>query len=213
MAEAPFLLGEDLEVIDRLNDVRITLNLPGRFVLASRRTPDGKRREFSCRVVNMTCYALSLATPVTAEPGGRVIAHVPEFGKLEGPIIRVLDGGFIMELIMPRSARYKLAAKIEWYDKRKHQDTEDYRASARIIPRNPYSTLVLADGTTTDCLVKDVSATGVAVHADLIPEIGSPVAVGKAVGRVVRHFSDGFAVQFAQPQDPQTVEDLIARFS
>ena len=96
---------------------------------------------------------------------------------------------------MPKRERYKLAAKIEWYEKRKHQDIEDHRANARIIPRNPHSTLVLADGTTTDCLVKDVSATGVAVHADLMPEIGTPVAVGKAVGRVVRHFSDGFAVR------------------
>jgi hypothetical protein len=212
MAEAPFQL-DDLELVERRTDVRIVLNLPGHFALASRRTVDGKRREFPCRVVHMTCHALSLATPVTAELGGRVIAHVPEFGKLEGPIIRVLDGGFIMELIMPKNERYELAAKIEWYDKRKNHDIEDSRRSARIIPRNPYSTLVLADGTTTDCLVKDVSTTGVAIHADLMPEIGSPVAVGKVVGRVVRRFSDGFAVHFIQEQDPEAVENLIARLS
>ena len=81
----------------------------------------------------------------------------------------------------------------------------------RIIPRNPYSTLVLADGTTTECLVKDVSASGIAVSADIVPPIGTAVAVGKVVGRVVRHFEDGFAVQFAQLQELDTVEELIAR--
>ena len=59
----------------------------------------------------------------------------------------------------------------------------------------------MADGTTTECVVMDVSASGIAVSADLIPDIGTPVAVGKVVGRVVRHFNDGFAVQFAQLQD------------
>ena len=70
---------------------------------------------------------------------------------------------------------------------------------------------MFGDGTTVECLVKDVSASGVAVCADLVPQVGTPVAVGKVVGRVVRHFSDGYAVQFVQVQDPQTIEALIAR--
>jgi hypothetical protein len=122
-----------------------------------------------------------------------------------------MDGGFVMDIIAPKHERIKLAAKIEWYEKHKNHDIEDHRRSVRIIPKNPYSTLVLADGTTTDCLVKDVSASGIAVSADLSPPIGTPVAVGKVVGRVVRHFNDGFAVQFAQLQDLATVEDLISR--
>ncbi len=212
MAQAPLTFDDDIDVVERRTDIRIVLSLPGRFTLASRRDVEGERREFPCRIVNLSCHALGLVTPITAEVGERVIAYVDEFGKFEGRIMRKLDGGFVIELIMPKSERHKLAAKIEWFDKHKNFDVENNRKHARIIPRNPYSTLVLADGTTTDCLVKDVSATGVAVHADLVPEIGMPVAVGKVVGRVVRRFSDGFAVQFTQAQDPQSVENLIARF-
>jgi len=213
MSQAPLQLDDDIEAVERRTDVRIILSLPGRFTLASRRDIEGERREFPCRIVNLTCHALGLVTPVIGEIGERVIVYIDEFGKFEGRIMRKLDGGFVMELVMPRSERLSLAAKIEWFDKHKNFDVVDHRKHARIIPRNPYSTLVLACGTTTECLVRDLSATGVAVHADLIPDIGTPVAVGKVIGRVVRQFGDGFAVQFMQPQDPQSVESLIARFS
>jgi hypothetical protein len=208
MANAPLL--DDLEIVDRRPDVRIVLSLPGRFTLASRRDMEGQRREFPCRVINMSCHAVTLATPVTGSVGERVIALVDQFGKLEGPIMRAMDGGFVMEIIAPKRERRRLAAKIEWYERHKNHDTEDHREHVRIIPRNPYSTLVLADGTTTECLVMDVSVSGIAVSADVTPDIGTPVAVGKVVGRVVRHFEDGFAVQFAQLQEPDTVESLIA---
>ena len=124
--------------------------------------------------------------------------------------MRVMDGGFVMEIIAPKRGRRRLAAKIEWYEKHKNHDADDHREYVRIIPRNPYSTLVLADGTKTECLVMDVSASGIAVSADVVPDIGTPVAVGKVIGRVVRHFEDGFAVQFAQLQEPDAVESLIA---
>ncbi len=210
MANAPLLLDDDLEIVDRHTDVRIVLSLPGRFTLASRRDMEGQRREFPCRVINMSCHAVTLATPVTGSVGERVIALVDKFGKLEGPIIRVMDGGFVLEIIAPKRERRRLAAKIEWYERHKNHDVDDHREHVRIIPRNPYSTLVLADGTTTECLVMDVSVSGIAVSADVVPDIGTPVAVGKVVGRVVRHFNDGFAVQFAQLQEQDAIEDLIA---
>jgi len=211
MANAPLQLGNDLEAVDRPSDVRIVLSVPGRFSLASRRDMGGQRREFPCRVVSMSCYSIALATPVSGEKGERVIAHVDHFGKLQGRIVNSLEGGFVMEIVASRVERHRLAAKIEWYEKSKHHEVENLRDHVRLIPKNPYSTLVLADGTTTECLVMDVSASGVAVCADLVPEIGTPVAVGKVVGRVVRRFNDGFAVRFTELQDPQTVEALIGR--
>ncbi len=211
MSHLPSALDQDFEVIERRTDVRIVLSLPGRFILASRRLMGGERREFPCRLLNMSCHAIGLMTPVSAELGERVIAHIDEFGRFEGPIIRQLEGGFIIQLIMPKSDRIQLAARIEWYDKYKNHDVTNLRGHTRIVPRSPHSTIVLADGTTMDCLVKDVSASGVAVYSDVIPPLGTPVAVGQIVGRVVRTFTEGFAVRFIKEQDPQTVDALIAR--
>jgi hypothetical protein len=117
----------------------------------------------------------------------------------------------VIEIIAPRQERYRLGTKIEWYEKFKNHDVPNQRQHLRIMPKDPYSTLVMADGTTTDCIVLDVSASGVAVSADIIPVIGTPLAVGKVVGRVVRHFRDGFAVHFAQLQELEAIERLIAR--
>lgn len=213
MIATPESLEDDFQVVERRTDVRIVLSVPGRFSLASRRDMIGERREFPCRIVNLSCHAMALATSVTGSPGERVIANIDYFGKFEGPIIRAMDGGFIMEIITPKRDRLRLASKIEWYERHKNHDAHDQRAHLRIIPRNPYSTLVLGDGTTIDCIVQDVSASGIAVLADVIPELRTPVAVGKIVGRVVRHFPDGFAVQFIQVQEPDAVEALIGRLS
>jgi hypothetical protein len=54
-----------------------------------------------------------------------------------------------------------------------------------------------------------MSISGAAVSADISPAIGTPLAVGKIVGRVVRHFVGGFAVQFVELQDLETLEQRI----
>lgn len=213
MANAPLLLGGDILAVERRGDARIVLSVPGRFMLASRRDMEGERREFPCRIVNMSAHAVALATSVPGEIGERAIVHVEQFGKLEGWIVRLFNGGFLVEISATKNERATLAAKIEWYEKHKNHDAENQRKNGRIVPKDPCSTLIFADGTTTECLVKDVSATGAAVSSDLIPEIGTPVAVGKIVGRVVRKFKDGFAVHFTEKQDPESVERLIAKIS
>ena len=43
------------------------------------------------------------------------------------------------------------------------------------------------------------------------PAIGAPLAVGRSVGRVVRHFAEGFAVKFERPVDRDYLEHLIIK--
>jgi hypothetical protein len=50
----------------------------------------------------------------------------------------------------------------------------------------------------------------VAVSADLYPEIGTPLAVGKMIGRVVRRFAEGFAIEFLGREDLSDVERRLA---
>ena len=54
-----------------------------------------------------------------------------------------------------------------------------------------------------------MSVSGAAVSADLEPEIGEPLAVGKVVCRVVRRLEVGFAVQFVNEQNVETVEEML----
>jgi len=152
---------------------------------------------------------MTLVVPVNGAIGERVITHSDEFGKLEGLITRVLDRGFIMTITATDEERAKLADKIDWYEKIKNYDLSDGRTHKRIIPKDPHSTLLFGDDSRVDCFVIDMSVSGVAVSADIKPEIGTPLAVGTIVGRVVRHRADGFAVQFIELQDLDCLEQKI----
>jgi hypothetical protein len=57
--------------------------------------------------------------------------------------------------------------------------------------------------------VIDVSPSGVAVSADIEPEIGTRLAVGRAVGYVVRRFNEGFAVKFDRLHELDYLEQII----
>ena len=56
-----------------------------------------------------------------------------------------------------------------------------------------------------------MSASGVAVSAEVQPPIGMPLAVGACVGRVVRLLPDGFAVKFIEEQKRNDLERLVMR--
>jgi hypothetical protein len=60
------------------------------------------------------------------------------------------------------------------------------------------------------CFVIDISQSGVAVSAEIWPELGTPMAIGKLVGRVVRYLDVGFALRFMQLQELEQLEILMA---
>jgi len=197
---------DDIVFIERRREPRIIVSVPGRYALASRRDTRGNRREWACRIVNISFRSITLVVPVNGAIGDWLFACCDEFGKLEGSITRVLHGGFVMTIVATDEERHKLAAKIERYEKIKNHDLPNCRKQKRIVPKNPRSTLYLGDDSQLECFVIDFSTSGVAVSADIKPKIGTPLAVGTLVGRVVRHFATGFAVQFIQLQDLDGLE-------
>jgi hypothetical protein len=194
---------------ERRVDIRVITNIAGRYLLGSRRDERGNRREFACRALNMSVRAMLLAAPVGGPPGERVIVHFDQFGRLEGSIIRVLSRGFVMSITASEEDRVKLAGKIAWLENFKNHDTHEARRYERIVPRNPYSRVTLADGRTETCFIIDMSPSGVAVSADMRPEIGTVLAVGRVIGRVRRHLSEGFAVEFINVQDVDALPALL----
>lgn len=102
----------DLMVVERRQDVRIMVSIPGKYSLTSRRDAHGNRREFACRVVNMSAQAIVLAAPVSGPVGERVIVRLDRFGRLEGTIARIMERGFVLNLTLTQDERDKLAGKI-----------------------------------------------------------------------------------------------------
>ncbi|MGH6674221.1 MAG: hypothetical protein ACRECV_19925 [Xanthobacteraceae bacterium] len=153
--------------------------------------------------------AIALVTTIQAKRGERVIAKFDRLGKLDGVVMREMERGFVMSVRATREEREKLADRIEWLEKHKNHDVSDRRGDDRIVPKNPFSRMILPDGSGEACLVLDFSATGAAVSADTVPPVGMVLAIGLLVCRVVRHFNGGFAVRYVQQEDPSTVEAMV----
>jgi hypothetical protein len=202
----------EVPAYERRDDVRVLVNLPGRYMLASRRNLKGDRCEFACRIVNVSLEGMALAAPVPGPIGERVIVYSEQLGRLHGPIMCLMTNGFVISIAASEQTREKLAGKLDWLAKQKDApDLRDSRRHARVVPKNPMATLLLADGSMISCLVMDFSDSGVAVSADLYPKLGTPLAVGKMVGRVVRRFAEGFAVEFTEKTPLVEVERRLAR--
>ena len=199
----------DIPIVECRRDPTIIVSIPARYAFAKRCDTNGNPRELACRVVNISLRSITLVVPVNGAMGDWIFAYCDEFGKLEGSITRALRGGFVMTIAATDEELAKLAAKIEWHHKHKYHDLPDSRRHKRIVPNDPRSTLFFADNSRRKCFIIDISASGVAVSAEIKPDIGTPLAVGKIVGRVVRHFPTGFAVQFIQLQNLDSLEQKI----
>ena len=193
------------------HDVRFIGAVAGRYALPERRSgEDGKVSVYACRLCSISTRVAVVVGPVIGREGEIVTAHFDEFGILRGKINRKLPSGFVLDLLLNDADRNKLGGKIIWQKKRVHDQVPDKREHKRILPRDPRTLLTLADGTQVPCFVIDISQYGIAVSADIWPSIGTPMAIGKLVGRVVRHLDVGFALQFVQLQDLSQLESLMA---
>jgi hypothetical protein len=187
---------------DRRRFQRVKVHLLGRYMLQD-------RREFPCQVINMSPGGLALLAQGIGAVGERVVAYLDHIGRVEGKITRIIDNGFAMTVSATPRKRDKLAAQLTWLANRKILNLPEDRRHDRIVPRNPIARLTLADGRVMNCRIIDLSLSGAAVSAEFRPEAGSQLMLGTVQGQVVRHLEEGFAIEFAHAQLPETVEDSV----
>ena len=194
----------------RSRDVRfIGGAVTGRYLLASRRRYASSAQVFACRLQSISPQTLVVSAPVLGECGEELTIHLHPFGILTGHIDRLVDGGFAAAINASDAQRIRLAKRIEWYKRRTYQGIEDKRRHKRFMPRDPRSLLIMGDGRIIECLIIDLSSSGAAVSADIRPAIGTPLAIGKAVARVVRPLDVGFAVRFVDEIAFERIEDML----
>jgi hypothetical protein len=201
-----------VSVKEFLGQQAVNVAVGGHYTLANWFDAQGKPRTFACRTSRVSPFRMMVAVPVVGRIGDRITSYFGDFGKLDGQISDITASSFLLELAMTTSMREKLATKLSWLDKKqKDPAVRDSRTHSRIIPASSHSTLTFADGSTRSCFIIDMSASGVAVSADVQPQIGMPLAVGTCVGRVVRLLPHGFAVKFVEQQNRNELDRLIVR--
>ncbi|WP_075996364.1 PilZ domain-containing protein [Salaquimonas pukyongi] len=183
---------------------RVDLTLFGRFMLEN-------RQEYPCQVLNMSPGSAALIAPVSGSVGERVIAYVDHVGRLEGKILRLLEGGFAMSVNATERKRDKLAAKLTWLANRHELNLPEDRRHERISPRNAAGIIKLEDGRVYQARIIDLSLSGAALELNVKPAIGTVLWLGRMRGRVVRHFDEGVAIEFAIVQTRDSLEEYLGR--
>ena len=177
---------------------RVKVSVLGRYMLAD-------RREFPCQVLAMSPGDAMVVAPVAGTVGEKVIAYLDHLGRIEGSVVSLIEGGFEMEVSASARKRDKMAAQLTWLANKDALNLPEDRRHERVVPDNRHSTVVLDDGRRYNCKIIDISLSGAAIELAVRPAMGTPVTLGRMRARVVRHFPDGVAVEFASAQEMLTV--------
>ena len=177
---------------------RVKVSVLGRYMLAD-------RREFPCQVLEMSPGEAMMIAPVSGAIGEKVIAYIDHIGRIEGVITEQVAGGFVMEVAASPRKRDKMAAQLTWLANKDVLNLPEDRRHERVVPDNRHSTVVLDDGRRYNCKIIDISLSGAAIELDVRPAMGTPVTLGRMRARVIRHFQNGVAVEFASAQEMLTV--------
>jgi len=200
MATAFDTTGSDEE---RRGFQRVPIRMYGRFMLED-------RTEHPCQVTDISPGNASFRTDRIATLGEKVIAYLEHIGRVEGVVTRNYDDGFAMTILASERKKDKLAAQLTWLANKQELGLPEDRRHERVAPRNPISVLQMNDGRQYQCRIIDLSLSGAAVEIDVRPALGTPVALGSMRGKIVRHFEDGIAIEFANLQRKDAIEAAFA---
>lgn len=173
---------------------RVRVSVLGRYMLAD-------RREFPCQILEMSPGDAVVIAPVAGGDGEKVIAYIDHIGRLEGSIQSQMEGGFLMDIAASPRKRDKMAAQLTWLANKDVLNLPEDRRHERVVPDIRHSTVVLDDGRRYNCKIIDISLSGAAIELDVRPAMGTPVTLGRMRARVIRHFQNGVAVEFASAQE------------
>jgi PilZ domain len=176
---------------ERRRHQRVKVVLPGRYMLED-------RREFECQTIDMSPGGVALAAPERGEEGSRVVVYLNEIGRIEGRVARHTEQGFALSLDASRAKRERLAEQLTWLANRRELGMREDRRHERLTPQRLRSTLILPDGKERWAVIIDLSRSGVALRSDFEPELGASLVIGATLGRVVRKFPGGFALEFVR---------------
>lgn len=177
---------------------RVRVSVLGRYMLAD-------RSEFPCQILEMSPGDALVIAPVSGLEGEKVIAYVDHVGRIEGTIQSQVDGGFLMDIAASPRKRDKMAAQLTWLANKDILNLPEDRRHERVVPDIRHSTVVLDDGRRYNCKIIDISLSGAAIELDVRPAMGTPITLGRMRARVIRHFQNGVAVEFASAQEMMTV--------
>ncbi|MEM0900498.1 MAG: PilZ domain-containing protein [Pseudomonadota bacterium] len=168
------------------------------------------RTEHECHVTQMSPGTAKLRTSGEGSVGERVIAYIDHIGRIVGTITKTNPSGFSIEFDLSAKKRERVSARLTWLTNKHELNLPEDRRHERLVPKRQINTLSLGDGREYSCQILDLSLSGAALEIAVRPAIGTPVTLGNLRGRIVRHFDDGVAIEFAHVQQRGTFDTFFS---
>nr|CAD6415543.1 pilus assembly protein PilZ [Rhizobium sp. Q54] len=181
---------------------RVGIAVDGRLMLAN-------HEEYACTAVEMSPGDVEFSCQGRPRVNERVIAYLDHLGRLEGTVTEIGTSGFSMMINATDRKREKLAAQLTWIANKHELGLPEDRRHDRLTPRQTRAEMVLDDGSRYSCRLMDLSLSGAAVDIDIRPPLGTPVRLGSMRGKVVRHFMEGVAIEFATVQSRDSLREFL----
>lgn len=176
---------------------RVRVSLLGRYMLAD-------KREFPCQVIEMSPGDAMMIAPAAGGVGERVIAYLDHIGRIEGPIVDIIDGGFAVGLTASPRKRDQIASQLTWLANKDALQLDEGPIGHPVLD-NRHSSIALEDGRRYNCKITDISLSGATIELAVRPAVGTRVTLGRMRARVVRHFGAGIGVEFVSVQEMLTL--------
>jgi hypothetical protein len=161
--------------------------LDARFML-----PD--RRECRCKIAGLSVDGALFITSERPPVGTSIIAYITSVGRTAGYVAGLSPAGLLVRFSGTEAQRMRIREQLSV------PATGEQRRAPRVVLHDANSVL-MANGESVPCVVRDISLTGAALLTKLRPAVESTVYIGRMKGRVVRHFDGGIAIEFIPMRD------------
>ncbi len=183
---------------DRRRYRRVGVALSGRFMREN-------KEEYPCQAIQMSAGGVALLAPVTCEEGERIVAYIQQVGRIEGAVVRLIEGGFVLGIQASPTKRERIVNLLTWLINQSSLGLHDERKHERAAPRIATSKIILPNGDVHSCRILDVSLSGASIACAIKPPLDRVIVVGRTRGRVVRHHNQGVGIKFNELQDPDSI--------
>lgn len=178
-------------------------SFPARLLL-----PGGAERHCEATAIDPDS-ALFLIDQPLAE-GTPLVAYIEEIGRVDGIAADFSKAGQWVNFSFAENRQSRFMRHLRWLIRRERGLAAAERRHTRYEPRNKSARFCLPGGPEQPCEVIDISLSGAALRSHTKPSMGSPVTLGRMKGRVVRHFDEGFALEFLSPLERGDLDSALS---
>ena len=171
--------------------------------LTGRQFEPSKNREADCKIADLSPGGARILSDVVPPPGTQVVVYIDCFGRFEGSIARVEQGGFGIQFDCTESKRQRIAKQLKLYMNGDLLEETALRRHNR-TPTKGMVSFTRSGGDVVKCKILDFSLSGVFLATGIRPHIGEFVLIDEIPGRIARHSDNGIAIEYM----PQAWDDV-----